>query len=265
MQMRGQARLWCIGIIAIALLAQAPGCAEVNQAAQSSPGQPVLRVGVSANAAPMIFRQAGEYTGIEAELARVLAAELGMGLQFVDCPWDDLIPKLLEGRFDIIMSGMTITRERSVLVAFTDPYIQVGQRCLVRNESMSKFPSIGAVQYTSARVGAEKGTTGDFLVQRELTLAKKETFASAEKGAKALMAGRIDLLVTDGPIAWWLAAVYESSGLTTLPFFLTQERLAWAVRKDNTQLAASASRILEGWKQSGQLKKTLQRWLPRAF
>lgn len=254
--------------ICIAALLQVLGCAGSQPALQTdaaAPGKPVLRVGVCANAPPMIFKQAGQYAGIEAELARGLAAELGMGLRFVDCPWDDLIPSLLGGKFDIIMSGMTITKQRSVRVVFAEPYLMSGQKCLVRNENKNRFATVGTVQYTTMRVGAEQGTTGDFLMQRDLTLAKKTSFSSPEKGAQALMAGKIDMFISDAPIIWWLAATYESKGLTTTPFFLTEEYSAWAIGKDNPRLIDAANRFVDGWKKNGRLRELLQRWMPNAF
>jgi len=254
--------------LCIAALCQVLGCAGNEQtlpSAGSAPEKPLLRVGVCANAAPVIFKQSGDYAGIEAELARGLAAELGMSVRFVDCPWDELLPALLDGKLDIIMSGMTITNERSVRVTFTDAYLQSGQKCLVRNENKNSFPTLSAVQYTTMRVGAEQGTTGNFLVQRNLSLAKKESFPSSEKGVRALMAGKIDMFVSDGPIIWWLAATHESKGLTTLPFFLTEEYTAWAVRKDNPKLLDGANRFIRGWKKNGRLKELLQRWMPNAF
>lgn len=254
--------------ICIAAVCQVLGCAGSPPARQNEGAAtegPVLRVGVCPNAPPLIFKQGRRYAGIEAELAKGLAAHLGMGLRFIDSSWDDLIPGLLAGKYDIIMSGMTITKQRSVRIAFTDPYLLAGQKCLVRNENKSALPSIGAVQFTTLRVGAEQGTTGDFLVQQNLKLAKKASFPSSEKGARALMAGAIDIFVCDAPIIWWLAATYESNGLTTLPFFLTEEYSAWAVRKDDTKMLHSANLFLAGWKKNNRLKELLQRWMPKAF
>ncbi len=244
------------------------GCAAqqpYQQPKETPLAQPLLRVGVCANAPPVISKQGGGYAGIEAELARALASHLGMQARFVDCDWDNLIPDLLDGKIDIIMSGMTITNQRSVRIAFTDPYMQAGQLCLVRNEDKSRFPTTGTVQFTTMRVGAVEGTTGDFLVQRSLTLAKKESFSSPEKGAKALIDGKIDLFVYDAPVIWWLAATYEAKGLTTLPFHLTQENIAWGVRKNNAMLLDSANRFIAVWKQDGRMKKLINRWLPNAF
>jgi polar amino acid transport system substrate-binding protein len=102
-------------------------------------------------------------------------------------------------------------------------------------------------------------------VQRNLTLAKKESFSSPEKGVKALIGGKIDLFVNDAPVIWWLAATYEAKGLTTLPFYLTQENIAWGIRKDNAGLLDSANRFVAVWKQDGRLKELINRWLPNAF
>jgi ABC-type amino acid transport substrate-binding protein len=111
----------------------------------------------------------------------------------------------------------------------------------------------------------EKGTTGDFVVQQSLPRAKKKIFSDPEKGAEALMSGKIDIFVNDAPVIWWLAATYEAKGITTLPFFITQENIAWGVRKDDVLLLDSANRFIAVWKQDGRLKELLNRWLPNAF
>jgi len=92
----------------------------------------VLRVGVTPNAPPMIFKQGEALTGVEAELAQALGSDLGRKIVFVELKWEDLIDALCENRIDIIMSAMSITLSRSYRVAFTDPYLNIGQIALTR-------------------------------------------------------------------------------------------------------------------------------------
>src|SRR5882757_559527 len=73
---------------------------------------PPLRVGITPNLPPLAFKQNGKIVGIEADFAQQLGKELGREVKFVVLDWSDQIPDLLDGKIDIIMSGMTITKTR---------------------------------------------------------------------------------------------------------------------------------------------------------
>ena len=105
---------WCISRWFVLLfisttLSLLTGCApagqNTTQPSSINPDQNVLRVGVSANSPPLIFKQRNKLVGLEADLAMELATFLGKSLRFVELKWDDLIPALLENRIDIVMSG----------------------------------------------------------------------------------------------------------------------------------------------------------------
>ena len=106
----------------IASLALSAGCAPTDRRTADSsiipPDQNILRVGVSTNSPPLIFKQNNKIVGLEADFAQVFAEHLGKTLRFVELEWDDQIAALLENRIDIIMSGMSITALREVRVAF---------------------------------------------------------------------------------------------------------------------------------------------------
>jgi len=205
----------------------------------------------------------GAYIGIEADCARGLAAYLGRTAYFVECDWNDLIPALLENRIDIIMSSMTITKSRSVRVAFADSYMRSGQIGLTTNANALQIPSLNSLRIAGIRVGMEKGTTGEIIVQQYFANAEKFEFKSPEQGARAVLKGRVDIFVHDAPVVWWFASLYESQGLTALPFFISEENIAWAVRKDDVALLAGANRFIAARKQDGRLKELLRRWLPQ--
>jgi len=212
----------------------------------------------------MVFKNDdGSYTGFEADFARELAASLGKTVYFVDCAWIDLIPALLENRIDIIMSGMTVTTSRSVRVTFTDPYMRSGQIGLTINANALRIRGVNALRSASMRVGIEKGTTGEFIAQQFFTNAEKVTFTKLVQGVQAVLKGRVDLFVHDAPVVWWFASLYESQGLTALPFFISHEDIAWAVRKDDAALLSGANRFISAWRQDGRLKVLLRRWLPK--
>src|SRR5512139_2858116 len=98
---------------------------------QSVLGKP-LRVGISPDAPPLAFEEGGEMKGLEAEMARTYGEEARVPVEFVRREFPRLINALIAGEVDVIMSGMSVTPGRARTVSFTDPYLQSGQRVLVR-------------------------------------------------------------------------------------------------------------------------------------
>ncbi len=113
------------------------------------------------------------------------------------------------------------------------------------------------------RLGTEKGTVGEIVARQYFPFAKNIAFKDPEKGVKAVLNGRADLFMHDAPVIWWYASQYEAQGLTALPFLITEEGIAWAVRKDDAELLAGANRFIAAWHQDGRLKELLSRWLPK--
>ena len=68
----------------------------------------------------------GELIGFEIDVAKQLAEDMGVGVDFVPTAWDGIIPALLAGKFDAIISGMSITSNRNLTVNFTHPYASTG-------------------------------------------------------------------------------------------------------------------------------------------
>jgi len=105
----------------------------------------------------------------------------------------------------------------------------------------------------------------DFLVQEEFQLTtRKIAFSLIKDAVQGLIEERIDMVIDDAPVIWWNATAKEAQGLMLAPIFLTEENLAWGVRKDDATLLQSANRLLETWKSSGKLKSTIKQWIPSA-
>ena len=264
---------WCIRRLAVLLcflaaLSLFAGCAPTDQnTAKPSmipPDKNVLRVGVSANSPPLIFRQRNNIVGLEADLARELAAYLGKTLRFVELKWDDQIPALLENRIDIIMSGMTITRLRQVRIAFALSYFESGQMALVRRQDAARF-STGLFTFaTSSAIGAIKDTTGAFFLESQFSSVKRKLYTNTGAAVKDLINKKIDMFIHDAPIILYLASENETRGLTDLFARLTKEPLAWGIRKDNGELLDSANDFLRSFNKSGELSKVIKYWVPLA-
>ncbi len=255
-----------VGLLVAGALCAAGGCATSGDkdAMSAGTGAPPLRVGVTPNMPPLIYQQGREVIGLEADLARALGRELGRKVKFIELRWEDQIPALRENRTDIVMSGMSVTRMRALRVAFTDPYLEVGQLALARRADLERYYIRGAVVLCDGRVGVEKGTTGDLLVQQEFSRAKRVVYSAPGRAAKDLLAARLDLLIHDAPVVWWLAAEHEADGLAVVNIPLTTECLAWGVREGDDDFRKAINAILARWKQEEKLQGLVKRWIPYA-
>jgi polar amino acid transport system substrate-binding protein len=239
------------------LLLGVAGCATPQQEGSSGP----LKIGVTPDHAPLIYMERGRVSGMEVDFGRALGLELKRPVQFVNVPWDQQLDALASGMTDIIMSGMTITRNRRLQAAFSNPYLVSGMRALVRRGEVDDFDSAEKIQQTSAAVGATAGTTAELFIKKHCPEAKRKTVARRNDVAGLLAKGAMDLYVDEGfAVAEILAS--DDSKVSVLPVMLTRESYAWAVRPADTDLLAEVNRILAKWDQDGTIPAVIDHWMP---
>lgn len=241
--------------IGLSCLAVALGHTVLAQATTNTP----LRVGVSPVFPPMIFKQGKELKGVEVDLARVLGAQLGREIVFVELPWKDQIEALNDGRTDIIMSSMSVTPARRYVVNFSKPYFVTGQLALVRREDKMHY-ALGFPLKLNSPVGAIKATTGEFLIQRDFPKTKIKSFATGDEAAQALARKKINLFISDSTLVWYLAGTRANDGLAAVPIPLSEEALAYATRKGDDALLASVNDFVTKANQDGTILKVFRRW-----
>ena len=252
---------WLWGIVATAIaLSITPGVAAAQEAAEDTAA---LRVGIATNYAPLAFAENGHIAGVEADFAQKLPAELGVKVTIVEIPWEEMIRALQDRRIDVIMSGMSITDERSELVSFTDPYLQVGQMALIRKKDRIRFDDPAAMRAEGVRVGVHANTTSEQFARAKLKGAKVVPYASIEEAIADLRKGDLDFVIHDAPTIWRVVGrpKHEDPDLTGLYQPLTEEYLAWAVRKDDEALRQRLNGVLRRWKETKQIDTVLDKWI----
>lgn len=221
-----------------------------------------LKVGVSADYPPMIYKQEGRFVGIEADNAKAVGDIMGQEMTLVDMPFEKLIPALQAGEIDVIMTGMSITPERSEQVIFTDPYMEVGQMVIMSIDKVAQFSKPWSIYREGVRIGVEPGTTGAQFVASKLADAQVSFFDDPDAAFAGLRNDKIDLYIHDAPTSWLLATTPDTRDLISLYNMLTDEQLAWAVRKDDERLADALNAALRTLKGNGVLRYILNRWIP---
>ena len=222
---------------------------------------PEFRIGIWPDYLPLAYKFRGQLVGLEVDFAEQLGRDLNKQILLVETPWSELIPALVAGRIDIIMSGMSVTADRSQLVSFTEPYMQIGQMGLIRASDEASYASLDSYLNTTSRVGFMSNTTGEQAAKEWFSKAKLIPEPTVEEGLTALRQGRIDVFIHDAPTVWRLGGNPRETGLIGLYWPLTKEPLAWAVRKSDTPLNFALSRQLRDWELSGRLKQLTSRWI----
>ena len=234
----------------------------MSACALSGMGRPVLRVGTAPTYPPVVFEYESEIVGIEADLARIVGEKIGREIVFQRYPFPELIDALERGDVDVVMSGLSVTAERSTRVRFTEPYMKVGQLALIRTQDLARLGRIQWIRRPGTRVGYQRGTTGEVYVANQLTRSVAFAFDSIGDGLRSLLAGRIDYFVHDSPTIWRLTGDPAYRDLIGLYRPLTDEHLAWAVGLDDTELARLLNDALSGLRNEGLIEPILNRWIP---
>ena len=230
----------------------------------STKTKPILRVGVSPDYPPLIFKKDGQITGMEADFAKALAIELDMNPKFIEIPFEQTITYLKSGKIDIIMSGMSVTEKRAQEVNFCDPYFTISQMLLVRRREMGNFKKPGKGYYVKSGliVGVEQNTTGQEMARKYLPNNRIKIFKDVNEASDALRSGKVDCFLHDAPTIWrytdgtdpQLAGVYWEFG---------KEKLAWATSKYNPELLRKIRRITQKWQFNGLSARIVSKWIPQ--
>lgn len=144
----------------------------------------VIRIGLSLFV-PWSMRDVnGDLIGFELDVGRRLAEDMGVEVEFVPTAWDGIIPALLAGNFDVIISGMSVTAQRNLTVNFTDPYAFSGLAILANREMTAGMSMEGLnspdVIFTARRGATPAVVIADRFPQAQLLLFDEDGAAAQE-------------------------------------------------------------------------------------
>lgn len=161
--------------------------------------QEVLRVGVEGGYPPFSWLDAnGQVRGFDIDIASALCERLRRSCQWVQLPFDGMIPALKAGKIDAIVASMSITEERKKSVAFTNKYYHSPARLLVRKgESIDASP----VGLRGKRIGVQRGTTHDRFATATFRESIVVRYNKQDEVFLDLIAGRLSAALVDAVVA----------------------------------------------------------------
>lgn len=197
-----------------------------------------LRVGLSADYAPMEFERTvngeREYAGIDIELAKKIAKDNGVKLKIVNMQFDSLLGALKTGKIDMIISGMTPTAERKKEVDFSDNYMTVDQKVVVRKKDKDKYKTLKDLAHH--RIGAQKQTTQEELAQKEIEGADVQSLTRLPEVILSLKSNKVDAIVMDSAVGKAYLEQNEELTFSDASFADSKKQTAIAIPKDSPKL-----------------------------
>ena len=221
-----------------------------------------LKVGFESGYMPFeMTDKKGEFVGFDIDMAKEMAKAMGVKFVPVNTAWDGIIPALTTKKFDIIMSGMTITQERNLKINFADPYIIVGQTILLNKKLLGTVKSYKDLNDPKYIITSKLGTTGEMAVKRLIPKATYKSFETEPEAALEVVNGKADAFVYDLPYCAVFNAQQGKDKLVFLDEPFTFEPLAWAINKGDPDFLNWLNNFLRQVKNDGRYEQIYNKWI----
>ncbi|HDA8234771.1 TPA: ABC transporter permease subunit [Staphylococcus aureus] len=231
--------------------------AEQNQTWEKIKERGELRVGLSADYAPMKFEHTvngkTEYAGVDIDLAKKIAKDNNLKLKIVNMSFDSLLGALKTGKIDIIISGMTSTPERKKQVDFSDSYMMTKNIMLVKKDKVSEYKDIK--DFNNKKVGAQKGTEQEKIAQTEIENASITSLSRLPDVILALKSGKVEGAVVEKPVAEAYLKQNPKLGISNVKFNEEEKDTVIAVPKDSPKLLSQINKTIKEVKDKGLIDK----------
>jgi polar amino acid transport system substrate-binding protein len=236
-----------------------------------------IRVGSDVSYAPVEFYDAfapdvlerpvgepePEVRGIDPDLAGELGRKLGVRFTFVNTAFDELIPSLQKGKFDLIISSMTATPERARQIRFLE-YFQAGTSILVRKGNPERIGSMADL--CGATVTLQSGTIHQELVDDQQAGCGRRRIKAhpLDSGTQVVLEvkfGRADAALADFPVAAYNAKVSgQGRDFQVVGDQIDPGPYGIGVRKDDTELQSALQEALRAIIADGSYDRVLGKW-----
>ena len=213
----------------------------------------VLRVGMDTFVPWAMKSKTGEFVGFEIDVARQLAEDMGVKVEFIPTKWAGIIPALLTGKFDVIIGGMGIRPKRALKVNFTIPYDYSGMSMVAHKEKAAGFNSLDDFNKPDVQLAVKLGTTAVMAAKKYIPKAKLRLFEDEAQAYQELRNGNVHAVVGSAPRPAYEAVKYADTLFMPMRDNFTKEPIGFALRKGDFDTMV----FFNGWIQT----KHDQGWL----
>lgn len=220
----------------------------------------VLRVGMDTFEPWAMKDKNGDFIGFEIDVARRLAEDMGVTVEFVPTAWSGIIPALLTGKFDVIIGGMGILPQRALKVNFTRPYDYSGMSIVAHSQKAAGFSSLQDFNKPSVEIAVKLGTSAVTAAKKYLPQAKLRMFENEAQVYQELRNGNVHAAVGNAPKPAFEALAYSDTLFLPLAGTFTKEPIGFALRKGDPDALAFFNSWITGVFEEGWLEERHHYW-----
>lgn len=261
-------KLFKRGLLLLLVIVFATACAHTNSGSMSSSNleriaqSGVLRVGTAANMPPLnMLNKSGVPMGLDIDLARYMAGAMGVELSLVVKPFAELLPALEAGEVDMVISGMTITPERNMKVAFAGPYHISGKALLTKFKSLVTSENTAKLNSEAFAYTALESSTSADLVKTLMPKARLVTAKNYEDAVDMVLTNKVDAMVADYHACILSLLRHPNEGLVSMITPFTYEPLGIALPAGDAQMMNWTNNFLNTMRESDELIKLKIKWI----
>jgi len=190
-----------------------------------------MRVGMDTFVPWAMKDKTGKFIGFEIDVARQLAEDMGVDVEFVPTKWAGIIPALLTGKFDVLIGGMGIRTKRALKVNFTIPYDYSGMSMVAHKQKAAGFDSLDDFNKPEVELAVKMGTTAVMAAKKHMPKAKLRLFEDEAQAYQELRNGNVHAVVGSAPRPAYEAVKYADTLFMPMRDNFTKEPIGFALRK----------------------------------
>lgn len=201
--------------------------------------------------------EGGKVEGIEIDILNIICEKLGVELDINQMDFDSVLPAIAAGKYNVGVSGISVTPKRQKNALFTDPYCLAAQAIVVLKDS----PIATKADLTGKKIAVQTGTTAEtYCMENKYDIS---AFAANNDAQSALLTGKVDAWVIDDLTAAEMVKAYnEANGeqLVILSEALTTEPYAFAFCFGSETLVAEINKIIAELLADGTVAEIFQKY-----
>jgi polar amino acid transport system substrate-binding protein len=170
----------------------------------------VIKVGMDVFVPWAMKDKKGELIGFEIDMAKKLAEDMGVKIEFIPTKWSGIIPALTTGKFDVLIGGMTITTQRNLKINFTRPYYYTEQGLMAHKKKAAGF-KVSDFNSPDVTIAARLGSTAAVAAKQQFPKAKLRLFDDEPAAVQELRNGNVHAMVSAQPLPSSTAIEYPDT------------------------------------------------------
>ncbi len=221
-----------------------------------------LRVGMTGDYRPYsLLADDGTWSGLDVDVARALAAALGVQAAFVRTSWPQLTGALVAGEFDLAMGGVSRDPKRAAAGILSPAYVVDGKVALIRAADRGRFHTLADLDVPSTRIALNPGGTNESFDRATFHAAQLTVVEQNLAIPPLIAAGTYDVMITDGVEAALAARNDPRLAVMNADRPFTRLEKVYFFPKDAVALAAFVGARMRAWEADGSYARWRTTWI----